>query len=278
VAAPTNPRRVTPAASLSTSSAGGFAHSAAPAARGASFETLSPPQLFWSKFFSMLTPAVFLAIVVYMVLPRFVPDLKGVGGAAAAALVGGAAAFMLVLAAAAYNIRSVCRDVAVHMTEGFVFSFRAMGSVPAIAGFFFIGVAGTLGPIAGMPAGSHPPGLLADLVRAGQAYMPHNPFFSAFGILFSGMITGIDGSGFAGLPLTGALAGALGRSAGYNVATLAAIGQMGSVWTGKTLCAWSALAAVAGFARVPVLSVVRYLLLPIVCGLVMSTIFAVVYW
>jgi hypothetical protein len=65
---------------------------------------------------------------------------------------------------------------------------------------------------------------------------------------------------------------------GFDVSTLAAIGQMGSVWTGKTLTAWSALAAVASFARVPVLQAVRHLLLPVVAGLLISTLVAIVIW
>ena len=36
----------------------------------------------------------------------------------------------------------------------------------------------------------------------------------AFGVLIVGMITGIDGSGFAGLPLTGSLSGALAPGGG----------------------------------------------------------------
>ncbi|KOF53327.1 hypothetical protein AD428_14150, partial [Achromobacter sp. DMS1] len=61
--------------------------------------------------------------------------------------------------------------------------------------------------------------------------------------------------------------------------TLAAVGQMGAVWTGGgTLIAWSSLIAVAGFARVHVLSLVRALLLPVVVALVISTICAVLIW
>ena len=93
------------------------------------------------------------------------------------------------------------------------------------------------------------------------------------------LVTGIDGSGFAGLPLTGTLSGALGPVVGVDPATLAAVGQMGAVWTGGgTLIAWSSLIAVAGFARVHVLSLVRALLLPVVVALVISTICAVLIW
>ena len=103
--------------------------------------------------------------------------------------------------------------------------------------------------------------------------------FVAFGVLIAGMITGIDGSGFAGLPLTGSLSGALAPGVGLDPATLAAVGQMGAVWTGGgTLVAWSSLIAVAGFARVPVFQIVQTVMIPVVTGLVASTICAVLIW
>ena len=59
--------------------------------------------------------------------------------------------------------------------------------------------------------------------------------------------------------------------------TLAAIGQMGSIWTGGgTLIAWSSLLAVAGFCRVPVLDLVRALFIPVVAGLLVSTVIGVI--
>ena len=91
------------------------------------------------------------------------------------------------------------------------------------------------------------------------------------------MITGIDGSGFAGLPLTGSLSGALAPTVGLDAATLAAVGQMGAVWTGGgTLVAWSSLIAVAGFARVPVFQIVQTVMVPVLVGLAVSTICAVI--
>jgi len=62
-------------------------------------------------------------------------------------------------------------------------------------------------------------------------------------------------------------------------ATLCAVGQMGAVWTGGgTLVAWSSLIAVTGFARVPVLDAVRVLFLPVIAGLIASTVLAVLIW
>jgi len=132
--------------------------------------------------------------------------------------------------------------------------------------------------ILNVPVGEASP-LLFNLIQNAQAWIPHNHVLVAFGVLAVGMITGVDGSGFAGLPLTGSLAGALGPTVGLDVVTLCAVGQMGAVWTGGgTLIAWSSLIAVAGFARVSVLDTVRALLLPVLAGLAVSTICAVVFW
>jgi hypothetical protein len=57
---------------------------------------------------------------------------------------------------------------------------------------------------------------------------------------------------------------------------LAAVGQIGAIWTGGgTLIAWSSLIAVAGFARVHVLDLVRALTVPVLAGMALSTICAV---
>jgi hypothetical protein len=237
---------------------------------------------YWSKLFAILTPLGFLAVIAVMVLPKFgagrgLPELKG---GDAAALVGGMGAALMILATlAAEGARrslDVCAD---HITDGFVFAFKAMGSVLPIAGFFFMGAGGELAAgILNVPVGEAPP-LLFNLIQSAQDWIPHNHILVAFGVLAVGMITGVDGSGFAGLPLTGSLAGAIGPTAGLDVTTLCAVGQMGAVWTGGgTLIAWSSLIAVAGFARVSVLDTVRALLVPVVAGLVVSTICAVLFW
>ncbi|WP_307728623.1 hypothetical protein [Alkalicoccobacillus plakortidis] len=91
-----------------------------------------------------------------------------------------------------------------------------------------------------------------------------------------GMVTGLDGSGFSGLPLVGALSGALAPTVGVDAATLAAIGQMGAVWVGGgTLIAWSSIVAVAGFAKVSVIELVRQCFIPVITGLILSTIVAI---
>jgi hypothetical protein len=231
----------------------------------------------WSKLFAIVTPLVFLAVIVLMVLPKLGVPLGDFKGGAGASLVGGAAAMLMIFATLAMKgARQMLEASADHITEGFVFAFRAMGSVLPIAGFFFLGASETAAAIFGGDAGATP-SLLFDLVRSAQDWIPHNPLFVAFGLLIVGMVTGIDGSGFSGLPLTGALAGALGPVSNIDATTLAAIGQMGAIWTGGgTLIAWSSLIAVAGFARVSVTDLVRVLAPPVLLGLATATVAAVV--
>lgn len=263
-------------------------------ARGTGAEPLAPDagiraelpigkrRAYWSKFFAILTPLGFAAVIAVMILPKIgaglgLPELKG---GDAAALVGGMGAALMILATlAAEGARrslDVCAD---HITDGFVFAFKAMGSVLPIAGFFFMGAGGDLAAgVLNVPVGEAPP-LLFNLIQSAEAWIPHNHILVAFGVLLVGMVTGVDGSGFAGLPLTGSLSGALGPTVGLDVTTLCAVGQMGAVWTGGgTLIAWSSLIAVAGFARVSVLDTVRALLVPVLTGMFVSTICAVLFW
>lgn len=233
----------------------------------------------WSKFFAVATPIAFLGVIVVMVLSKLGigHDLKG---GDAAALVGGVAMALMICASFVTDkLRKFLDASAEHVTEGFVFAFKAMGSVLPIAGFFFLGAEqGLSAPILGVPS-AQAPNLLFELVQAAQHWIPGNQAFVAFGVLIAGMITGIDGSGFAGLPLTGALSGALAPTVGLDPATLAAIGQMGAVWTGGgTLVAWSSLIAVAGFARVPVFQIVQTVMVPVLVGLAASTVSAILIW
>ncbi|MGW5668999.1 hypothetical protein [Micromonospora sp. NPDC003776] len=135
------------------------------------------------------------------------------------------------------------------------------------------------GQILGTADPTKGPALLYDLVTAAQSHIPHSGFIAAFGILLIGMIAGLEGSGFSGLPLTGSLAGSLGPAAGISAGTLAAVGQMGNIWSGGgTLVVWSSLIAVAGFARVPVIALARRCFIPVVSGLIVGTIVAVVFF
>jgi hypothetical protein len=230
-----------------------------------------------ATIFAIIVPVAYLALIIYMVVAKIsdsVPDLKG---GDAAALVGGIAALLLFLAAAAKDGMNSLETSASHVVDGLVFAFKAMGVVLPIAGFFFIGNGDFAGQILGLADPTKGPAFLYDLVNSAQSHIPQNGLVSGFGLLAIGMVAGLEGSGFSGLPLTGSLAGSLGPASGTDPATLAAIGQMGNIWSGGgTLVAWSSLIAVAGFARVPVVELARKCFIPVVSGLVVATLFAVI--
>lgn len=262
-----------------SSLASGSSTAAATEQAEAEADPYAPTREKWSKFFSIMVPVSFLVIVAYMVTAKFSDMVPGMIGGDGAALVGGVAALILLFATWAGAGRKFLSVASDHVTDGLVFAFKAMGAVLPIAGFFFIGNDETVGAILGLGADETAPAFLFDLVHSASWAIPDNSFFVAISLLLMGMITGADGSGFSGLPLTGALAGALGQTVGTDAATLASIGQMGAIWTGGgTLVAWSSLIAVAGFARVPVLEAVRTLFIPVFAGLLVATVAGVMIW
>nr|WP_257000980.1 hypothetical protein [Terribacillus saccharophilus] len=237
----------------------------------ASSEAHSGKRPRFSILFAILVPTAFLVVVIYMAYAAF-SNTASLEGGAGAALIGGAAILLMIAAAIAYNWKQSLHNVSDHLIDGFTFAFRAMGPVIPIAGFFFLGSGEISARIFGLEDAAGAPSFLFDLVEAGQHYIPENPIFAGFGLLIVGMVTGLDGSGFSGLPLVGALSGALAPAVGMDASTLAAIGQMGAVWVGGgTLIAWSSIVAIAGFARVPVMELVRQCFIPVVTGLLLST-------
>ncbi len=241
-------------------------------------ETKNKPQsrhvTAWSKLFSVLVPLALLTVVIYMVYTKVeAGKAGGLEGGDGAAFIGGVAVILLLLSTVAYGKQHALDYISGHITDGFVFAFKAMGPVIPIAGFFFLGSEEFAGNILGLEGNA--PALLFDLVQATQEYLPQSALLSAFSIMIIGIITGLDGSGFSGLPLTGALAATL-DSGSIDASTLAAIGQMGSIWTGGgTIVAWSSLIAIAGFCGVSVMDLVRKNFLPVIIGLFLTTIAAV---
>jgi len=218
-----------------------------------------------TNFLAVFTPVVMLLVIIAMIAFRVL-------GGDASALLGGAAAIVMVVAVLLTNFREGFDKMADNLGDGLVFAFRVMGPIIPIAGFFFLGSPEASAKILGEGA----PGYLFDVGRMLAQSIPPTGFLASFGILIVGAITGLDGSGFSGLPLVGSLAGALAPSQA-GAATLGAIGQMGAIWSGGgTLVAWCSLVAVAGICGVSVLDLVRKNLIPVVVGLVVSTIVAII--
>lgn len=231
----------------------------------------------YGKVFAVLVPLSLLAVMIYMFQNKFTGG-SGLEGGDGAAFIGGVAVILLVLATIAFNRIHALDKVSDHITEGFVFAFRAMAPVIPIAGFFFMGSADFTGSILSLGEDVARPAFLFDAIAAAQEFIPQNSFLAAFGLLLVGLVTGLDGSGFSGLPLTGALSGALSGGNGIDPATLAAIGQMGAIWAGGTLVAWSSLVAIAGFLKLEPMELARKNFVPVISGLIIATLLGVIIW
>lgn len=252
----------------------------AQAEAAAAVETLHPSAEKWSRLFAVIVPLSMLGIIGVMAASKFGKSgMGGFEGGDGAAFIGGVAVILLILACTAFSKVQALDKIGDHLVDGFVFAFRAMGPVIPIAGFFFLGNSDFSGSILSLDADAAKPAFLFDLVSIIQNAIPSSPFITAFGILMIGIITGLDGSGFSGLPLTGALSGAFAPQVGMDPSTLAAIGQMGAIWAGGgTFIAWSSLVAVAGFAGVSSLELARKNFFPVMIGLILATISAVLLW
>lgn len=212
-----------------------------------------------------------LISMVYVIFALFKYDLKG---GDASAMLGGVALLVAVIASLYVSGRGGLDQMADYLADGLVFAFRVMGPIIPIAGFFFLGNPETSAKILAEGA----PGYLFDLGKMLSQVIPPTGFLAAFGLLFVGLLTGLDGSGFSGLPLVGTLAGAMASGDLGAASTLASIGQIGAIWSGGgTLIAWCSLVAVAGIVGVPVLELVRKNFLPVMIGLSIAVITGVMF-
>ena len=90
-----------------------------------------------------------------------------------------------------------------------------------------------------------------------------------------GAITGLDGSGFSGLPLVGSIAQTFSAHNEIHTATLAALGQIATVWVGGgTVIPWGVI-PVAAICGVKPQDLARKNLIPVICGLTVTTIAAI---
>lgn len=207
----------------------------------------------------------------YVIFSLFRYDLRG---GDASAILGGVALLVAVVASLFVRGRQGLDVMADYLADGLVFAFRVMGPIIPIAGFFFLGNPEASAKILGEGA----PGYLFDLGQWAAEVIPPTGFLAAFGLLFVGLLTGLDGSGFSGLPLVGTLAGAMAGGDANVAATLGALGQLGAIYSGGgTLVAWCSLVAVAGIIGVPVFELVRRNFFPVMAGLIVSVIVAVMF-
>jgi hypothetical protein len=232
-----------------------------------------------SRLLGLSVPVVFGVLLVVILLGRFTSIVPALDDGAAAPLVGGTAALLLIAITALSAGPDWLERASGHFVHGVSFAFRIMGMVIPVAGFIYVGLGSFSGKILGLPEDVQGPDLLLDVVQQVEGYIPDNAFVALFTMLLIGMVLGLDGNGWPGLPFTGTLSAAISGETGVDAATLAAVAQNGSTWVGGgTLVIWSTLIAVAGITGVSVVELARKLFLPVVGGLVIATAAAGLIW
>jgi hypothetical protein len=185
-------------------------------------------------------------------------------GGDATALLGGTVGIIMVIVGFGVYGKEGFGKLSEHTRAGFMFGVRIFAPVFLIASFFFMGSPGTAKAIFGEGA----KGLLFDLGQALANTVPLSRIPVAIVQAVVGGITGLDGSGFSGLPLVGTLAQALGGATNLDIGTLSALGQYFAVAVGGgTIIPWAVIPAAAITGTDPV-EIARRNLLPTLLGFV----------
>lgn len=218
------------------------------------------------KWIALLVPVLFLTDIIAMLAL----NLKG---GDATALLGGTATFILIVTTLLHHQEQRMEKITEYMIQGFQFGFKVFGPVIPIAAFFYLGDAGITKIIGNvLPTGST--GIVNDMGAALAHSVPLTPAIGAVTLTTVGAITGLDGSGFSGVSLAGSIAKLFGMAIHTSIATLTALGQISAIWVGGgTLVPWALIPA-AAIAGVDPFELARRNLIPVVVGLVVTTIVA----
>jgi hypothetical protein len=218
----------------------------------------------WTKAASGIKKSILGTIVILFVLDIIAMLMFKLRGGDATALLGGTVGLIMVIVGFGVYGKEGFEKLSTHSRAGFMFGVRIFAPVFLIASFFFMGSPGTAKAIFGEGA----KGLLFDLGQALANAVPLSRVPVAVVQAVVGGITGLDGSGFSGLPLVGTLAQALGGATRLDVATLGALGQYFAVAVGGgCIIPWAVIPAAAITGTDPV-EIARRNLWPTLLGFV----------
>lgn len=219
-----------------------------------------------AKLVAVLMPAAFILDMVMMIV-------FGINGGDATALVAGTALILMCIISIMDNGLGAALEKSTDaLREGFMFAIKIFAPVIVIAAFFFMGNEGFARNVLGEDA----TGLLNDIGMYITSLVPVSR--AVIGVVETaiGIITGLDGSGFSGLPLVGSVAQTFSAHNDINTATLTALGQIATVWVGGgTIIPWGVI-PVAAICGVEPQELARKNMIPVMCGLIVTTIVAIV--
>ncbi len=208
-----------------------------------------------SVVLAVCTPLAFLADIVFML--AF--DLKG---GDATSIVSGTAVLLMCLGAIMGFGKQSLEKITDYVTDGFLFAIRIFAPVIVIGAFFFLGGSG----ISEIIGEGYENGIMNDWAVWLAQHAPLNKYMTAAIQMIVGGLTGLDGSGFSGLPLTGALARTFGTAVGASVPVLAALGQITAIFVGGgTIVPWGII-PVAAICNISPIELARKNLVPVLIG------------
>jgi len=204
---------------------------------------------------AILAPAAFIADVVLMAIF----NLKG---GDATSLVSGTAVVVLVIGSVAGFGKESLDRFTNYISDGFLFAIRIFAPVIIIGAFFFLGGSG----ITTILGEKYQSGILNDWAIWLAGVTPLNKYVVTLIQMVIGGLTGLDGSGFSGLPLVGSLANTFGTAVNCSVPLLGALGQIAAIFIGGgTIIPWG-LMPVAAIANVNPLELARKNFVPVMIG------------
>ncbi len=221
-----------------------------------------------AKIAAFIVPLAFILDIIAM----FLFELRG---GDATALIGGTAVILTMIISGFEYKQDSLDKITKYIREGFMFGMEIFGPIIPIAAFFYLGEITLIEAVFGegvLPAGSQ--GILSDMGYALSNIADMNrPVVATMEILV-GAITGLDGSGFSGMSLAGSLAKVFGTAVEGSIPVLAALGQIGAIWVGGgTIVPWGLIPA-AAICRVQPMDLARRNFLPVIIGLIVTTILA----
>ncbi len=220
-----------------------------------------------SKIATILVALGFLADIIAM----YVFDLKG---GDASALLGGTAVFLIIIINTINFGKDSLENVCENIIDGFVFGIKIFGAIIPIAAFFYMGEVSPLTGVFGKVLTPGSQGLLSDIGIALSQTIPLNKFAVSGIETVVGAITGLDGSGFSGISLVGSLASVFGTAINASVGALAALGQISGIWVGGgCLVPWGLISA-AAICGVSPIELAKRNFVPVITGLIVTTIVA----
>ena len=206
-------------------------------------------------FLAVITPLAFAGDIILMLL-------CGLKDGDATSMVSGTALLLTCLGALLGFGKQSLEKVTGYVTEGFLFAIRIFAPVIIIGAFFFLGGEG----ITSIIGEGFTRGIMNDWALWLAQNAPLNQYMAALIQMVVGGLTGLDGSGFSGLPLTGALARTFGTATGSSVPVMAALGQITAIFVGGgTIVPWG-LIPVAAICNVSPLELARKNLIPVCIG------------